>query len=132
MNGKVERSQQTDKTEFWNLIDLSDKTLDLNVMAMEWQEFYNKKRPHSSLNGKTPMQKLKSVKHLVPIQPDVSEKFWESNEEILTRNYEYIKFIKHRNKKAIILKVVENQNISRIVLCFLTHRVAPRIDERKN
>ncbi|WP_349237374.1 integrase core domain-containing protein [Parabacteroides distasonis] len=22
-------------------------------MAMEWQEFYNKKRPHSSLNGKT-------------------------------------------------------------------------------
>lgn len=73
MNGKVERSQQTDKTEFWNLIDLSDKTLDLNVMAMEWQEFYNKKRPHSSLNGKTPMQKLKSVKHLVPIQPDVSE-----------------------------------------------------------
>lgn len=37
LNGKVERSQQTDKTEFWNLIDLSDKTLDLNVMAMEWQ-----------------------------------------------------------------------------------------------
>ena len=30
-------------------------TLDLNTMAMEWQEFYNKKRPHSSLNGKTPM-----------------------------------------------------------------------------
>ena len=102
MNGKVERSQQTDKTEFWNLIDLSDKTLDLNVMAMEWQEFYNKKRPHSSLNGKTPMQKLKSVEHLVPIQPDVSEKFWESNEEILPRNYKYLKFIKHRNKKTVI------------------------------
>ena len=102
LNGKVERSQQTDKTEFWNLIDLSDKTLDLNVMAMEWQEFYNKKRPHSSLNGKTPMQKLKSVKHLVPIQPDVSEKFWESNEEILPRNYKYPKFIKHRNKKTVI------------------------------
>lgn len=102
LNGKVERSQQTDKTEFWNLIDLSDKTLDLNMMAMEWQEFYNKKRPHSSLNGKTPMQKLKSVKHLVPIQPDVSEKFWESNEEILPRNYKYLKFIKHRNKKTVI------------------------------
>ena len=102
LNGKVERSQQTDKTEFWNLIDLSDKTLDLNAMAMEWQEFYNKKRPHSSLNGKTPMQKLKSVEHLIPIQPDVSEKFLESNEEILPRNYEYLKFIKHRNKKAVV------------------------------
>ncbi len=80
----------------------SDYTDDLNAMAMEWQEFYNKKRPHSSLNGKTPMQKLKSVKHLVPIQPDVSEKFWESNEEILPRNYKYLKFIKHRNKKTVI------------------------------
>lgn len=102
MNGKVERSQQTDKTEFWNLIDLSDKTLDLNAMAMEWQEFFIMKRPHSSLNGKTPMQKLKSVEHLVPIQPDVSEKFWESNEGILPRNYEYLKFMKHRKKKTVI------------------------------
>jgi len=55
------------------------------------------------------MQKLKSVEHLIPI-----------------------KFIKHRNKKNIILKLVENQNISRIVLCFLTHRALPRLDERKN
>lgn len=78
------------------------------------------------------MQKLKSVEHLIPIQLDVTEKFWESNEEILPRNYEYIKFIKHRNKKNIILKLVENQNISRIVLCFLTHRALPRLDERKN
>ncbi|WP_394358769.1 integrase core domain-containing protein [Porphyromonas macacae] len=73
MNGKVERSQQIDKTEFWLLIDLSDKTLDLNAIAMEWQEFYNKKRAHSSLNEKTPMQKLKSVEHLIPILPDVTE-----------------------------------------------------------
>ncbi len=62
-----ERVQQTDKTAFWNLIDLPDKTLDLNATAMEWQEFYDKKRPHSSLNGKTPMQKLKSVEHLISI-----------------------------------------------------------------
>lgn len=53
-------------------------------------------------SGKTPIQKLKSVKHLVPIQPDVSEKFWESNEEIIPRNYKYLKFIKHRNKKTVI------------------------------
>lgn len=32
----------------------------------------------------------------------LSEKFLESNEEILPRNYEYLKFIKHRNKKAVV------------------------------
>lgn len=43
---------------------------------MENKEYTTRQEqlPHSSLNGKTPMQKLKSVKHLVPIQPDVREK----------------------------------------------------------
>ena len=57
---------------------------------------------HQMYLSKTPMQKLKSVEHLIPIQPDVSEKFWESNEEILPRNYEYLKFMKHRKKKTVI------------------------------
>ncbi|WP_426480013.1 integrase core domain-containing protein [Chryseobacterium sp. CBSDS_008] len=67
LNGKVERTQQTDKSEFWSLVDLSDADL-----AIEWQEFYNKKRPHSSLNGKTPWEKLQSLEHLIPIQPDIN------------------------------------------------------------
>ncbi|MEJ5106595.1 hypothetical protein [Chryseobacterium sp. MYb328] len=39
LNGKVERTQQTDKSEFWPLVDLSDSDLDLNALAIEWQEF---------------------------------------------------------------------------------------------
>ncbi|WP_394801627.1 integrase core domain-containing protein [Chryseobacterium cucumeris] len=35
---------------------LSDPDLNLNTLATQWQEFYNKKRPHSSLNGKTPWE----------------------------------------------------------------------------
>lgn len=54
LNGKVERTQQTDKTEFWSCFDLMDRSLGLNALAMEWQDFYNKKRPHSSLGGMTP------------------------------------------------------------------------------
>ncbi|WP_437125153.1 integrase core domain-containing protein, partial [Elizabethkingia anophelis] len=46
LNGKVERTQQTDKSEFWSLLDLSNPKLDLNALAIEWQDFYNKKRPH--------------------------------------------------------------------------------------
>lgn len=71
-------------------------------MVIEWLNFYNRKCPHSSLNGKTPWQKLKSVEYLISIQPDVSEKFRESKKEILSRNYEYFKFIKRKNKKTIL------------------------------
>lgn len=97
LNGKVERSQQTDKNEFWSLLDLSDKSLNLNALAIEWQNFYNKKRPHSSLKGKTPFQKLKEVEKMIPLQLDVTKKFWESKEKVIPRNYQYLKFIKQNN-----------------------------------
>jgi hypothetical protein len=99
LNGKVERTQQTDKNKFWSLLDLSDKSLDLNTLAIEWQNFYNKKRPHSSLKEKIPYQKLKQVEKLIPIQPDVTKKFWESDEKVIPRNYQYLKFIKQNNNK---------------------------------
>jgi len=98
LNGKVERTQQTDKVEFWSLFDLSDESLDMEFLAIDWQNFYNKKRPHSSLSGKTPWQKLKSVEHLIPIQPDVTKQFWDSEEKVWPRNYEYLKRFKNPKK----------------------------------
>jgi len=97
LNGKVERSQQTDKSEFWRLIDITDSSIDLNTLAMEWEKFYNHKRPHSSLNGKTPSQKLKELEKFIPVQPEVTQNFWDSNEEILPRNYEYLRFLKENS-----------------------------------
>ncbi|CAA7197630.1 integrase core domain-containing protein [Chryseobacterium potabilaquae] len=96
LNGKVERTQQTDKSEFWSLVYLSDLDLNLNALAIEWQEFYNKKRPHFSLNGKTPWEKLQPLEHFIPIQPDVTAKFLYSNEEILPRNYTYLSYIRQK------------------------------------
>ncbi|WP_411897490.1 IS481 family transposase [Elizabethkingia occulta] len=97
LNGKVERTQQTDKSEFWSLLDLSNPKLDLNALAIEWQDFYNKKRPHSSLNGKTPWERLQELEHLIPIQPEVTTKFWDSEEKIIPRNYAYLNYLKDRN-----------------------------------
>ncbi len=86
LNGKVERSQLTDKAEFYSTIPRKERTVELTDKLLEWQNFYNHKRPHASLNGKTPHEKLLSVEHLVPIQPDVTSKYWEKEEEIHSRS----------------------------------------------
>jgi len=97
LNGKVERSQKTDKVEFWSLFDLTVNDLDLNSMIKGWQEFYNKKRPHSSLKGKTPFKKLQDVEHLIPIQPEITKNFKDSMEEVMPRN-STLYYMKKREK----------------------------------
>ena len=52
LNGKVERSQKTDKVEFYSLLNLKDRVLPLEYLLAEWEYFYNYLRPHASLGGK--------------------------------------------------------------------------------
>jgi len=52
LNGKVERSQKTDKSEFNATIDTSSESID-DLLA-EWQHYYNGGRPHSAHSGKSP------------------------------------------------------------------------------
>lgn len=86
LNGKVERSQLTDKSEFYSTIPRKERNLDLAPRLLEWQNFYNHKRPHSALKGKTPYEKFLEVEPLVPIQPDVTSKYWEKDVEVVPRN----------------------------------------------
>jgi hypothetical protein len=69
----------------------------MNALAMECQEFYNHKRPHSSLGGMTPWQKLLSVEHLIPDQYNYAEWQWNPDEQIIPRNFEFLKFLKKKN-----------------------------------
>jgi transposase InsO family protein len=55
LNGKVERSQMTDKIEFYPTVDIDSENL--ADLAEEWQFDCNWHRPHSSLGGKTPLEK---------------------------------------------------------------------------
>jgi transposase InsO family protein len=55
LNGKVERSQKTDKTEFYSMVDLSAE--DLEDRLAEWQHYYNWQRPRSAHHGKSSMEK---------------------------------------------------------------------------
>lgn len=62
LNGKVERSQLSDKAEFYATIAYKERNMVLAPKLLEWQYFYNHKRPHGSLNGKTPYEKYAIVR----------------------------------------------------------------------
>jgi len=58
LNGKVERSHLTDKTEFYQLLKYKGDR-NLTKQIADWEDFYNFSRPHGALHGKTPFEILK-------------------------------------------------------------------------
>jgi hypothetical protein len=70
LNGKVERSQKTDLDEFYVRADLSNFDT-LREELAQWQFFYNWKRPHGSLSGKTPSQIVSELAEKTPFWDEV-------------------------------------------------------------
>lgn len=60
LSGKVERSHRTDQNEFYQLLTYTDD-VDRNVKLEAWENFYNYDRPHTSLEGQTPYEVMKSL-----------------------------------------------------------------------
>lgn len=85
LNGKVERSQQTDLQEFYVTANLKDSQL--NDRLEEWQFHYNWYRSHSSLKGKTPMDVVTEKSALTPLWEDIEAKYDPSKEPIREQNY---------------------------------------------
>jgi transposase InsO family protein len=61
LNGKVERSHRIDAEEFYRMLEgvVSDDAQVFNDKLKEWEDFYNYHRPHGSLDGQTPYERLK-------------------------------------------------------------------------
>ncbi|HEY3209004.1 MAG TPA: integrase core domain-containing protein [Actinomycetota bacterium] len=61
LNGKVERSHRIDQEEFYRMLEgvVIDDTGLFNERLREWEDFYNFNRPHGSLGGQTPYEKLR-------------------------------------------------------------------------
>jgi transposase InsO family protein len=85
LNGKVERSQQTDEMEFWVTVDLSSATLALQLE--EWQFFYNWQRPHSALRGLTPMSRYCELIQITPFRDEAHAAFDSTTEHHQERDY---------------------------------------------
>jgi len=86
LNGKVERSQQTDLREFYANTDLSNFET-LKNQLKEWQFSYNYQRLHGSLNGKTPAQYSGELGDKTPLWEDVIAAYDLSKEHIQEQNY---------------------------------------------
>ena len=85
LNGKVERSQQTDEMEFWVTVDLTSPTL--SSQFEEWQFFYNWQRPHSGLRGLTPMNRYCELIQVTPLQEETHAAFDAKQERHQERDY---------------------------------------------
>ncbi len=85
LNGKVERSQLTDKIEFWSRY--SHKEQDIDQRIEEWQFEYNWRRPHGSLSGKTPVGKLAEVGEQTPLAEDIASAYDSRKERIRYSNW---------------------------------------------
>lgn len=56
LNGKVERSHRIDDEEFYRHFKSKPNFQELRSKLKQWLNFYNTLRPHSALQGKTPLQ----------------------------------------------------------------------------
>lgn len=85
LNGKVERSQGTDLQEFWasrkspSLADAEDLEC--------WQFDYNWRRPHGSLRGRRPVDRLAEVTDQIPSREEVALQFDPTREPLRFSNW---------------------------------------------
>jgi transposase InsO family protein len=83
LNGKVERVQKTALEEFWPTADLDDP--ELHDRLAEWQHFYNWERPHDSLGGSAPIDRVCERLQDAPLGEDVEANYDVTKEYILPR-----------------------------------------------
>ncbi len=89
LNGKVERSQRTDRMEFWATIDnAAPKELREEQLA-QWQGFYNQQRTHSAIHCKTPYARFQELIDVLPTHEAVQAAYITPQKKYVTNNRYY-------------------------------------------
>ena len=86
LNGRVERSQKTDREEFWAVSD--PRTPDVELRLAEWRHSYDWARPHGSLNGQTPIEALCAKQEATPFWDEVEAKYDPAGERFQVAHYQ--------------------------------------------
>ncbi len=85
LDGKVERVQRTAREEFWPTVDLPGT--DVADRLAEWQTFYNWQRPHDSLGGRAPIDRVRELRSWTPLGEDIAVAHDPSQEFIRINDY---------------------------------------------
>ncbi|WNC95432.1 IS481 family transposase (plasmid) [Paraburkholderia sp. FT54] len=101
LNGKVERSQLTDLNEFWFHHATTENEIDRRIE--EWQFDYNWRRPHGSLGGKTPVDRIAEVGEITPLAEQVESAYDGLKERIRHREWRVDKTLAEHHRRALEL-----------------------------
>ncbi|MCJ7454313.1 MAG: integrase core domain-containing protein, partial [Wolbachia endosymbiont of Homalodisca vitripennis] len=61
----------------------------LQIKLRDWEEYYNKHRPHSALQGKTPWEKYKELENTIPCLSEIQKNYISSKETFVMQNYKH-------------------------------------------
>jgi len=95
LNGKVERSQRTDRMEFWSSVDTKaerevlDEQLAHDEQLAQWQGFYNQERTHSALHCKTPQARFLELLDVLPTFEAIQAAYIPPQKKYVTNNHYY-------------------------------------------
>jgi transposase InsO family protein len=84
LNGKVERVQRTALEEFWPTAALEAPELPSQLDT--WCRFYNQRRPHTALGGRTPAERIKDLAGVIPSAEAVHAAYDPAKEIIRSQN----------------------------------------------
>ena len=85
LNGKVERAQRTVLDEFWPTVNA--KEADIADQLAFWVHHYNWDRPHESLDGLTPIDRVCDRAEKTPLWANVSDSYDADQERIRVRDH---------------------------------------------
>lgn len=89
LNGKVERSQRTDRMEFWSSVDTKAERALLDEQLAQWQHFYNQERTHSAIHCKTPQARFLELLDVLPTFEDIQAAYVPPIKKYVTNNHYY-------------------------------------------